>query len=142
MKWLIPLLVLLHSPSSQADWLTVSDLSIDMVHFFPKGRSPLITGNGLPNRELGQEVGINMELNAGPFYWGNRVQGVADRDRAVGGGQFRSVGWRFEAGLRLIPQVDVYYRHHSEHVLDHAYDPGFPVQDGVGFRLKILGGKK
>lgn len=142
MKWWPLIFLLLCSSSGQSDWLSVTDLSLDFVQYFPKGRSPLVTGNDLPNRELGQRIGVNFELATGPFYWGNRVQGVTDRDRDVGGGQFRQVGWQFEVGARLIPQIDVFYYHHSQHVLDHEYKPGFPVEDGVGFRLKILGGKK
>jgi hypothetical protein len=139
-RWVWVLLFV--SSSGQADWLRVSDLSLDFTQFFSKGRAPLVTQNGLPDRELGQRVGITLEMNTGPLYWGNRIEGYTDRDRVVGGGQFRSVGWQFELGARVIPQVDLYYAHHSQHVLDHAYTPGYPVEDGVGFRLKIIGGKK
>lgn len=142
MKWWPLVFLLLVSNSGRSDWLALSDLSVDFTHFFPKGRNPLVTQYGLPNKEMGARVGLNFEVETGPCYWWNRVHGAADRDRGGSGGQFRQVGWNFEVGCRVIPKVDLYYTHHSQHVLDHAYDPGYSVEDGVGFRLRILGGKR
>jgi hypothetical protein len=140
MSWLLGLLL---ATSAQADWIGVEKLSIDYVHYFPKGRAPLLTDNGLPDREPGHRVGFDLTLGLpATFYWGNRVESYVDHDSKEGGGQFRSVGWNFEFGTNVIPQMDVYYHHHSQHVLDHAYDQGFPVEDGVGVRFKIIGGPK
>lgn len=139
LKWWPLLALLLISSSGQCDWLDLNSLSIDYVHYTPKGRSPLVTNNGLPDRELGDQMGINLELGVTPyFYWANRVHGTSDRDTVNGGSQFRAVGWQLELGARVVPQVDIFYHHHSQHVLDYAYPAGFPVEDGVGFRLRIV----
>lgn len=137
------LLTLLLASSAQANWVEVDHLSIDYTHFFPKSRAPLISNNGLPDRELGNRVGIDLNLALpATLYFGNRIHGESDVDTVNGGGQFRSVGWEFEFGTKILPQMDVYYHHHSQHVLDHSYDFGFPVEDGVGFRLNLIGGAK
>lgn len=139
MKVLPLLLLLFFCDSAKAEWMYVTDLSVDYVQFFSGGRAPLISLNGLPNKELGQRVGVNMTLETlGVVYWANRIEGLTDRDTAVGDGQFRSVGWEFDVGFHILPQLDVYYHHHSQHVLDHAEPFAYPVEDGIGFKVKVI----
>jgi hypothetical protein len=131
--------LLLLSSSAEAEWLYVSDLSLDYVQYFSGGRAPLISLNGLPDRELGQRIGVNLTLETlGVIYWANRIEGVTDRDTVQGGGQFRAVGWEFDVGFHMLPQLDVFYHHHSQHCLDQQEPFGYPVEDGVGIRLKVI----
>ena len=138
MKWWPLIFLLMVSSSGQSRALDLKELSIDFTRYFPSGRSPLITSNGLPDRELGEKVGLSMLLTKGPLCWRNRVESVTDRDVKEGGGQFRSISWLFQMGL-CFQDIDVFYHHRSEHVFDHEFTPGFPREDGAGFRLKIVG---
>lgn len=128
---------------ADASWIDVERLSIDYIHYFPRGRAPLVTDNGLDDREPGNRLGLDLVFVLPvDFYIANRVESYSDHDWTNGGGQFRSIELQGEIGIRLFPQVDAYYHHRSAHVLDHSYNQGFPVEDGVGIRLKVIGGDK
>lgn len=139
----IGMCLFLHSVICNAEGLQVSDLSLEYIQFFQGGRSPLVTSNGIPDKELGQSIGLNLTVELlGTAFWENHVTGVTDHDRVVGDGQFRSVGWEFNFGVHIFSQADLYYHHHSQHVLDHQGPFAYPVEDGIGLRLKLIGGGK
>lgn len=142
--WVLFFGVMLYLGSpAEASLIDVDTLAVDYVHYFPKGRAPLVSDNGLDDRELGSRLGMDLTLGFPTvFYSKTRVESYADHDWTNGGGQFRSISLELELGARVIDQVDVFYHHRSQHVLDHEYRQGFPVEDGIGFRLKILGGSK
>jgi hypothetical protein len=143
-KYLICLLLLI-TPAALADefkLIELDELRVDYIDFFPSGRDPLITHNGLTNRELGKLLNVEIKTTLLKYgYWRSLVNSMTDaysdthRD-----GQFRLVGLQMELGLRVAPFLDVYGWHHSQHLLDHPSTAigGFPVQDGIGIRLYIF----
>jgi len=135
----LALALLLISQAEAWEALSPREVSLDYTHFGHKGRDPLVTNNGIPHRELGQAVGLRLGIDVlGPLYWRNWVHGRTDRQTFGQASQFRSVGWQFELGVHVTRHLDVFYHHHSQHVLDTTYLPGFPVEDGMGIRLNII----
>jgi len=140
------LLVLAHNATAGDNGIvSLREVSVDYKRFFPKGRDPLITGNGLLNRELGNEVNVHINSDfMSYFYWDNMVHSLTDRDATTHtGGQFRVVGWNFKLGMRVSRFINIQYEHFSKHTLDHSYAyDSFPVQDSVGVKLYLYGGPK
>jgi hypothetical protein len=137
------ILYLITSDSEASEWKLMSprELKVGYTDFFQGGRDPLITSNGLPNRTLGKEVRLTMDLDVlRYFYWHNNVHTMTDEIKETGGkGQFRTVGWELDFGVRASKYINIYFHHHSQHTLDTQYqNDGFPVQDGVGFQLNLL----
>lgn len=62
------------------------------------------------------------------LYWDNKVV-MNGTDNQV-----RHVGWQWEAGVSLGGNLDVYWYHFSQHVLDAKEDERFPLQNYYGFR--------
>lgn len=76
-------------------------------------------------------------------YWKNQVhtEGLE--------AQVKTVGWHWELGVRVHSALDVFYEHHSRHVmegdqplyynerLDQQARGKFPVEDSYGIRLKF-----
>jgi len=51
----------------------------------------------------------------------------------------RQVGWEYELGAHLGKHVDLFWYHHSQHILDQERRTGrFPLQNFVGFRLIMI----
>lgn len=135
------LLSILSVQSCQAwELLEVKRVDLTYINFFPGGRDPLVTANGLPDRQLGKAVGLNLDIDVAEFvYFNNWVHTATDEHIITHSGQFRSVGWQSELGVRITQQVEIFFQHHSQHVLDTFHQTmGFPVQDGIGFRLKLI----
>jgi hypothetical protein len=74
------------------------------------------------------------------IYWSNDVH-AEGTDAA-----FKTVGWHFELGVNVSKYVDLFYEHHSRHVMDqgnavHISHDGryrfskFPIEDSYGIRL-------
>lgn len=124
--------------------LGVDSLALTYKQFLPGGNDPLITGPHLQNRTLDKEVAL--ELNTTVFdygYMNHWIHSMTDKDVHSGKGQFRTVGWRFELGVRLSESTaDIFYSHHSQHTLDVTSAFGFPVQDAIGIRLYLLPPKR
>lgn len=121
---------------------TVELDKVDITYrdFFPGGRDPLITDTGIPNRQLGKEVSLNVDTNIITyFYWNNRIHGMTDEVTNSGGrGQFRAVGWEFDVGFQLLNFLSLGYHHHSQHVLDHEAPFNWPVQDAVFINVVLF----
>src|SRR5690606_17563458 len=52
--------------------------------------------------------------------------------------QVRSVGWKWDAGVSLNSKLDVFYKHHSRHVMDAERDSKFPLENRYGIRFKFI----
>lgn len=63
------------------------------------------------------------------LYWLNRVHGEGTN------AQVRQVGWEYELGLQLGPKLELYWLHHSQHVLDAERDDHYPLDNFYGARL-------
>jgi len=140
---IILLLSFLLARSTEAwEVVELGDVSLSYKDFFDGGRDPLITSNGLPGRRLGKQAALNLNVHILEYgYFNNLVHGTTDED-ARGKGQFRAVGWQWETGIDA-GMVQVYYAHHSQHLLDAVYaHDHFPVQDAIGFRVFLHRRKK
>lgn len=76
-------------------------------------------------------------------YWDNDVhtEGIDS--------QVKTVGWHWETGLHITKKFDLFYEHHSRHVMEglqpRIYDYNsqqhiqqkFPLEDSYGLRLKF-----
>lgn len=54
--------------------------------------------------------------------------------------QVREAGWQWDQGLRFFNKVEMFYGHHSRHLLDEVPEPStmkYPLQDTFGCRLII-----
>jgi hypothetical protein len=73
-----------------------------------------------------------LSVGPGTVYWDNRVHGEATN------AQVREVGWQYEAGLDVARRVQLYYGHHSRHILDTAGATDsirFPLDNVYGARV-------
>ena len=62
------------------------------------------------------------------LYFDNRVHSAGTN------AQIREVGWRYDLGLQLGPDVQAYWAHHSRHVLDAEREDRFPLDNSFGVR--------
>lgn len=53
--------------------------------------------------------------------------------------QYRAVGWQYRLGLMLGPKVELYWDHHSQHILDAAPDEShtFPLYNSYGVQIVL-----
>ncbi len=117
--------------------LELDQAYINYRQYTPGGTSYLVTNNGLPDRSLDKGVSLHLDTTFLSYaYWNNTVH--AETDKALdGGGQFRTVGWQFQFGVRLTDYLDVEYAHHSQHILDHQGPLPFPREDSFGINLYL-----
>ncbi len=64
------------------------------------------------------------------MYWNNEILAKTTTR------QYRSVAWEFEGGFSF-GRVDIFYNHMSRHCLECNEDRSFPLENYIGFRLKI-----
>jgi hypothetical protein len=64
------------------------------------------------------------------LYWNNRAH--MDNTNS----QVRQVGWEWEMGLS-VPKLDVFYHHHSQHLLDEDSTLKFPLENKYGIRFNF-----
>ena len=128
----------------RAEFIELDKLSVEYRDYFDGGSDPLITNNGIPNRTLGKGLDFNLDTNIfSVLYWNNKVHSMTDEIVNSGGkGQFRAIGWKFDLGVRATPYLNIYYRHHSQHLLDASLPYHFPVNDSVGIELIIFSKNK
>jgi len=72
------------------------------------------------------------------IYWDNTLHTEALRS-----GPVKTVGWRWELGLRLSNNIDLFHEHHSRHIMEEDRDSRngsnvFPVEDSYGLRIKFI----
>lgn len=144
MKYVIMIMVLHLSTTSQARPLELEEFSFQQAKLGEKSRDPLApeyTGYWKYRTQADFRIGI---LGAG--YWDNKVHAEAAE------GAIRTVGWHWVAGLRITSQMDLFWEHHSRHTLDtksptsdeYRYPDrnNFPVEDSYGLRFNIYTGTK
>lgn len=121
--------------------IEMQDVYVNYKQFFQGGRDPLITNNGLDGRLLDKELNLHFDMDVLKYgYWHNMVHSMTDQDER-GHGQFRVVGWNFQAGVHLGSYLDVQYEHYSQHLLDASLPYAFPVQDSIGIVLHLYRGR-
>lgn len=119
--------------------LELDELMVNYKDFFPNGHSPLVTENGIPNRQLGKELSLQMNTSLLKYmYWNNMVHGTTDEVPGTSSGQFRAIGYQFELGVRLFNWFETEYHHHSQHELDNVWPYGhWPVEDAISIKIYL-----
>ena len=90
-------------------------------------------------------VSTNFDLSIGDYlFWRNTVHGEGTHSK------FMTVGWHWEFGVNLIDGLQLFYEHHSQHVMDRnqpyfydkdrdeVYQKKFPVEDSIGLSINII----
>ena len=116
--------------------IQVSELSITGKRYLPGARWPLITEPG-SSRQLSYGLDLALHTNLlSYFYWNNTIVSMTDQF------QFRSVAYKFEIGVRIMPCLSLEYGHNSQHILDGIYPSGYPIYDYIGIKLNIVNSSK
>lgn len=136
------------SKADDYDVIGLKEVYIDYTRFFPHGYDSMINNNGLPNKGIGNELDLNMNLNLAHYlYWDNKIHSRTDVDtdnngNNLGGGQFRVVGLEMRLGVNVTENLQLGYYHHSQHWLDlHNANEHFPIEDGIQLRLFLFKSK-
>lgn len=87
----------------------------------------------------GTSIRFRIGLLGGKAYWDNKVHGETTES-----GVFQTVGWQWEAGIRITDSLVIFKDHHSRHRLEDKPDKKFrggsqfPVEDRYGIRLILI----
>lgn len=141
----LPMLLLLAGTAQARELLGLEEMYMTGAYLNPASRDPLApqyTGDWDTREALAFRFNV-----LGALYWDNQLH----METALGAP--RTVGWHWMLGMRLTPQLDMFYEHHSRHTLDQTSgsndlyrgDPtrdNFPVEDSYGIRLNIYTGTK
>lgn len=139
MKYLALLLLITSSISSLAadrgkqNWfIQVDELSLQYKKFNQSARHPLFYNSQMKE---GIDLNMNTDLAFGLIFWDNKIHTTTNS------AQYYLIGWQFKFGTHITEFLDVQYEHHSQHLLDDNYPyMSFPVEDSLGFTLRIIGG--
>jgi hypothetical protein len=122
--------------------LVLRDASLGYRGYFAGGRDRLLSQNGLPDRQPGQELSLTLKTDFLTYgYWDSLIHGGTDHDVVNGGGQFRDIGLQLRLGVRPFQWLEVGYYHHSQHLLDTGSELGFPVLDGWELNINLFKSK-
>lgn len=138
-RWL---LFFVFSTSSFAkEPVRVTNLSIEAARYYNYRNPYFLLENDRHQKFLGR---TNLRLDIGLLprddptehilYWHNNIHGSVDQESK----EYREVGWEFEMGSRINRYFDVFYYHHSEHVLEQERSYKFPLEDSYGIRINLI----
>lgn len=132
--WYLLALVLIGLHSASAGTIfDLDEVSVKYRRFHPSARHPLFHAS-TPKEGLDLNVNTTV-LNY--IFWDNTVHSYTNSS------QYYLVSWELRLGARLTQWLDLFYEHHSQHILDQTYPHmKFPVEDSWGIKLYIYGGKK
>lgn len=143
MKQLLALIFLL--PYQAYAWQPIVLRELSMEHrTFKKGSRNFDYDNAqIKDRELGQELNLNLDVDLLSEYikWDNTVIAYVDRwKESQKPSQFRGIQWKFSVGIQPVYWLRFGYFHHSRHVMDAAYtseinDGRFPVEDALFVKI-------
>jgi hypothetical protein len=118
--------------------LELKELYVNYFRFYEGGQYPLITNNGLPNKEMDRQLDLHIKTDIlHYFYWDSRIHSMTDRDMDTNKGQFRLVGLETRFGIRLSSTIEFGYYHFSQHTLDHQTPYHYPVQDALELKIYL-----
>jgi hypothetical protein len=112
--------------TSEADVLELKEASATYTKYHSNNRSAYFP--------QAMKDGLQMQIKSDILTYGffnSRVHGTTDD------GQYRQIGLEVDLGVRLTKYFDVFYNHHSQHLLDttDSYGRGFPVSDSINVKL-------
>ncbi len=120
--------IILLAANSEAAVLELEELNISYSKFAHPNRSAYFPQE--------QKDAIATESRTSILKYGffsTNVHGTSDDS------QYRLIGLKFDLGVRLGRIMDVYYEHHSQHLLDTSdyYGRGFFVEDSLNIKLYL-----
>lgn len=74
---------------------------------------------------------ILAEYDRWALYWHNRVH-MGNTNVQV-----RQAGWEWEFGAHLTEKFDLFWYHHSQHILEAKTQERYPLQNFYGFRINL-----
>lgn len=147
MKYLIFCLLFLPSQLYARSYLNLDEMSLKLTKF---GCNRELQTPDIPCTDYIGRVGVQFDLSLIDdwVYWKNQVQseGVSAK--------FMTVGWHWELGFNLGPIIDVFWEHHSRHVMDreqpYYWDDRthsvqqikYPVEDSYGIKIRFYERKR
>jgi hypothetical protein len=123
------LFLLLNRTGRAADWhlLELDQLTADYQHY------PFFNANPYYPAPKNDELALSQRsVVGGVFLFDTTVHGWSDS------AQYRLIGLELKLGLQITDHLDLYYRHHSQHLLDVPDTQHFPVEDSVGITLYFV----
>lgn len=109
----------------------VKELSIVYERSDRPGRDPLLQQIGqIPIDYVALQLRVEGLRNI--LFFDSTVHGQTTKH------QFKTVGWDYKIGAQ-VGGVEIYWRHHSQHILDSSSPLGYPVYDSFGIKLKLIG---
>ena len=136
--------LLISYPAKANDLFELDKVQIDYKSFANGGHDPMIQDSGLVNRQADKYIDLGLDMSfLYVFYFNNVVHGTSDTPiTGTANGQFRTVGWQYELGVRVTDYLNVGMGHHSQHMLDYEGVNHFPVENWVGFSVKLFESKR
>lgn len=126
---------ILSEEQSKPTWSTLElqDTYLNYKNYLPNGYTPYLPQGSTLNKGLDYHIDTDVFKY---FYWNNTVWSLMDQN------QFRSIGWNYEVGARVLPFVDLEYEHFSRHTLDEpsptkAVGEKYPVEDSINIKLYL-----
>lgn len=119
------------SSSRGSDWhlLELDELKVDWQRYYFPNFNPYYPS---PKND---EISLTARAVIGKvFFWDTQIHGWSDS------AQYRQVGLEVKLGLQVTRHLDLYYRHHSQHLLDKEGPNHFPVEDAFGVTLYFVRG--
>lgn len=136
MKYLITLILLITSYTSYAE---VTKLNLEAT------RMPFQRDYYIPEHtSWGYSLSLNMDVHKTLFSYGRHdVDWFLESDITgqTRNSRFRNLWWRYVTGFSITPDVDLIWKHKSQHTLDEQVDfekDKYPVSDSYGIRINFL----
>ena len=107
----------------------VNEVSVEYKSFVGANRDPLFY-NSTPNNEL--NLNVNLTLNS-YLFMDNQVHSMTNES------QYYLVGWHYKLGAHITDDLDLYYEHFSQHILDNSYPyMSFPLENAIVIKYNLL----
>lgn len=138
------MILLLWQTSAQATeyhLLKAEKLDVEYSKLNPDNRDPYAsqyTGSWGSRYALKWDVAVYHFV-----YWKNNVHVETINTT----GQVKTVGWEYEVGIRVLPNIDAFGYHHSRHIMDEnpqnsqgqlGSGNSYPLENSLGVRFKFI----
>lgn len=128
--------------TTHAPYMKIKHFSLDIGKF--TGNKELLIPE-IPGNQWNYRIATNFDLEFFKYvFWKNRVHSEAAYAK------FYAVGWKYDLGVKLGEQIELFWHHHSRHTMDvelpYYYNridnileqADYPVEDSIVLRLIFL----
>ena len=137
MKYILTLLMLTVSLQGSAK---VTKLNLEATNI------PYQRDYYIPNHtQWGYSLSLNMDVHKDLFNYNgyHTVKWFLESDITghTRNNRFRNMWWRYVTGFSITPDIDIIWKHKSQHTLDEQVDfnnDRYPVSDSYGIRFNFL----